>query len=348
MITFRDYVLYQSVEGSDALSEDEDAAGTIAVYLLTHAEGFDDIKLLGCIEGDGTLGSIHHCVFHPKYPLLAFNYRSRTGISQIVLWCFAKGISPDTDSFDLLNHAVIQLGSMGGFSTSCVAAIEWTLKYLQFSACGTNLIYQLHNSSNPHTKSIQGSHVYNIAMQQAESERTNSQLSPSWTKLAPYSHALDKSSALPQSMTLDRPVLHENGSSTRLSFDSGAANRNIKLVHCTGEVEKEQSLLSLPAWNDVKNISVSMRMPSRRREDKVTIILNKTAQPFYVLGNGGGHTPPMVVRKDIRAIGKPKVESSSRLGKAESTTTWRSIGFCDESSEDEGRPRKKRARTSDA
>jgi hypothetical protein len=148
-------------------------------------------------------------------------------------------------------------------------------------------------------------------------------------------------------MILNQPVLHENGSSTRLSFDSGAANRNIKLVHSTGEVKREQSLLSLPSWNDVKNISVSMRMPSRRRDDKVTIILNKTAQPFYVLCNGGKHTPPAVVRKDIRAIGKPKAESSSRLGKAESTASWRGIGFYDKSSEDEDGPRNKRARTSD-
>jgi hypothetical protein len=333
-------VLYQSVEGSEALTQDEDSAATIAIYLLTNAKGADDIRLLGCIQGDGDQGSIHHCVFHPACPLLAFHYRSKSGPSQIILWYFGEDIGSSSSSFVLLNHSSLQLKEG---STPSIATITGRLKYIQFSACGTQIIYQVHGSSNPHIRPILGLHVYNMAMQQqAEIRKTDNQPAASCTKSDTQSQDLTKANILPQSLSLNQPVLHGNGVSTRLSFNPGATNRDIKIVHRSHGVEAEQSLLSLPAWKDVKNISVSVRMPSKTREDKVTIILNKTAQPYYSIGHNGEHAPPAVVRKDIRAIAKPKIKSTSSLSKVESG--WRGIGCYGKDDENERGHVRKRAR----
>jgi hypothetical protein len=86
-------------------------------------------------------------------------------------------------------------------------------------------------------------------------------------------------------------------------------------------------------------------MPSKTREDKVTIILDKTAQPYYSIGHSGEHVPPAVVRKDIRAIAKPKVKSTCSTGKVESS--WRGIGCYENDDENERGHVSKRARIID-
>lgn len=238
----------------------------------------------------------------------------------------------------LLNQFMLQ--SKDGFSTSSVATISGRPKYTQFSPCGTQIIYQLHSSSNPHVKPIRDFQAFAIAeQQQAEINKTRHQLTTPHAKTKPPYQDLKNANVLPPSMELNQPVFHGEGASTRLAFTS---NRSVTLVHRTDNgVEEEQSLLSLPAWNDVKSISPSIRMPSNTREDKVTIILNKTAQPFYTIGNGGEHTPPAVVRKDIRAIAKPRIKKSV-LGKT--GEGWQGIEDFEGSDGDEQSCMSKRAR----
>ncbi|ORY10382.1 hypothetical protein BCR34DRAFT_566803 [Clohesyomyces aquaticus] len=302
ILTHGNFVLYQSVEGRDGLSEEEDPAGTIAAYKITHQDGADNIRLLGCIEGDGSRGCIVRCCFHPQLPLLAFHYVSRTGISQLFLWSFTKHSSDDNENFVLLNHELLQPGMTGGFSLASIASIQGRLKYLHFTSCGTSLIYQPYHSTNPHIRNITESVLYKSAVQASECDDVRNQ--PFSHDMQDRSSALVKTNELPKAMVLDRPAMHADGSFTTLSFNPSAAHRDVKLVHSEGNVEEEQSLLSLPSWEDIKNVSVSMRMPDAKRDDKVTFITNKTAQPFYFLGDGGKHTSPTVVRKNIRAIRK--------------------------------------------
>jgi hypothetical protein len=73
LLSCRDYVLYQSIEGRGVLSEEEDMTGTMAVY-WRHLMHHNSPKLVGCIIGNSGLGAIYHPVFHPKYPLIAFHY----------------------------------------------------------------------------------------------------------------------------------------------------------------------------------------------------------------------------------------------------------------------------------
>ncbi|RBA13422.1 hypothetical protein FPRO05_02216 [Fusarium proliferatum] len=348
LTVFRDYVLYQSLDGREALGENEDTAGTIAIYLLTTLPGgCDDVRLLGCIKGESICGSISHCVFHPEYPLLAFHYQSTIGGPRLFLWCFTKGDSSNTHSSVVLGHEVLQPGSKCDVSTS-VATAGGRVKHLQFSALGTELSYQLYNSSYHNREYIGGCFVYDLARRQAEIGRSNSQiLSQSLMKVSPQRLAMERTNVLPHSMTLGQEVRHMNGTTTSLSFDVGASNRSVKLVHRESGVEKEQSLLSLPAWEDIKNVSVSIRTPSRSREDKVTIILNKTAKPFYTLRNGDHLTAPAVVKKDVRAIMPLKRASSSKLGGDKLSAGWGGICFCPENFAEDGGPSQKKASISD-
>jgi hypothetical protein len=321
LLTHCKYVLYQSVEEHGCMTEDEEPAGTIAVYEVTRSNQVDHVKLLGCIEGDDSRGCIVRCVFHPTLPLLAFHYVSALGDSQIYLWFFAKDFSEES-RFMMLNHELLQRGLTGGFALVCIASVHGRLQSLHFSSKGEALTYRYHQSPKTHEKSITDTRVYTEAVQAAAGSSYNKAAVSNVIERQPSTLASQK--ALPSAMTLDQPVLHADGSSTVLSFDHNAAHRDVKLVHSDGGVEEEQSLLSLPDWSDIKYVSVSMRMPDAKRQDKVTFILNKTAQPFYVLGSGAQQTAPTVLKKDVRAIGK-KAGRSDQSHARMLSTKWRGI-----------------------
>jgi hypothetical protein len=348
LTTHYDFILYQSNEGCSVLNDNQDKVGTMAVYQMYNNKHIDNVRLLGCMESDGNFGSMNHAIFHPDLPLLALRFLSRLGDSHIVLWLFRNSIAFEAQ-FILLHHELIRSRDMNsGCSLVSIATLKSKLKSLQFSACGRSLIYQLRNETYPHIIDIGELPVYKVARDQTENEGSSDQSSrPSpQPGSASISSAMKKVNALSQEMKLHEPVHHTDGSVTELSFDSGGPNRNIKLVHSANGREHEQSLLSLPAWRDVKNISASVRMPTGAGEDKITIILNKTVKPFYVLGGSNEHAPPAVVRKDIRAIATPKMIRSlpGSVSKAEASTSWGGVGFQDGQSDGEDEQANKRFR----
>jgi hypothetical protein len=341
IMTHEDYVLYQSVEGSEALTQDEDGAATIAVYQLGNAEGSDEPKLLGCIEGDGNHGSISYCVFHPTLPLLALHFRSTTGISQIILWCFARRTASNSGSLVLLSQSMLQ--KKESFSTSSVCTITSRLMYIRFAACGTYVIFETHAGRKQEIQ-MKALRAYDLAVEyQSMITASHSQPSPSHMNSENQTQDLKIASSLPNSISANHG---SHSPSTAISFQPDASNRSIKLAHSSYGIEGGQTLLSLPAWDDIRNVSVSVRMPSRTREDKITIILNKTAQPFYTLSRAGGQTAPAVVRKDIRAIAKPKISGS--LHSAKSQSSWQGISYTGDRDEDGETRVRKRARIDDS
>lgn len=211
LLTHSNFILYQSVEGPEGVSEEENSAGTVAAYEAIQNGDVDKIRLLGCIEGDGSRSGIFRCVFHPTLPLVAFHYVFRTVVSQIFLWYFAKRFSGDEDEIALLNHELLQGTLKGGFSLSCIASINARLKLLHFSACGTNVIYQPYQSPNPHIRSIKDTAVYMEA--KASAGDSVADLLMSHDSKRPIS-TLMKTNALPSAMTLEQSVMHTDGSST--------------------------------------------------------------------------------------------------------------------------------------
>jgi hypothetical protein len=75
----------------------------------------------------------------------------------------------------------------------------------------------------------------------------------------------------------------------------------VDLVEVDGNVEYRQPILSLPKSEANEDLRVSIQ-PSTSRDEKITIILHKAAQPWYSLSNRGGEDFPRIVKKDRRAI----------------------------------------------
>jgi hypothetical protein len=46
-------------------------------------------------------------------------------------------------------------------------------------------------------------------------------------------------------------------------------------------------------------------MPTRSQEEKLTIVLNKAAQPLYMLGRGVEHIAPAIVRRNCVTEARP-------------------------------------------
>ena len=342
LLTCRNYVLLQSIDGRGTLNEEDDMTSSMAVY-WRDVRHLESPKLVGCITGDGSVGSILHPTFHPQYPLIAFHYKSQIGDSHIVLWLFKK----PGDEIVLLNHDIFSFRSLeGGLSACYVTKLASRIKMLQFSACGTTIIHQLYENASLFTKSIEDLHVYNVAKQQHESGKVKVS-SQSFGSSAPRQTAVQNMHSLPESMAMNEPVKHADGSVTSLAFDAGAPNRAIKLLHSANGRDHEQTLLSLPAWSDVHNISASIRLPELSRDERITIVLNKTAEPFYIFGRGAGPTAPSIVRKDIKALAKPRSTDlmwGERHSGADITTSWEGITFGDEPAAEGDMQSSKRAR----
>ncbi|OAL52436.1 hypothetical protein IQ07DRAFT_598053 [Pyrenochaeta sp. DS3sAY3a] len=303
--TSGDYALYQSIEEDDETSDGMEKSTSIAVYQLDFSDDANPSRLLACIEGNGTLGAIYHCVFHPTLPLLAFHFDSRfvTIESRIVLWRF----TPDSSSYVIaLNHFFSSRSLDARLYVSYIASLPTlsNLAYLQFSVCGTNLVYQPRGYPMPFTAPLQDFRVYQLALEQQREKMKPHVQKPDTQNLELHSNGtMIANTALPNHMALNVPVVAPGGLPTRLAYDSTSANRVVSLMFANkNSAPQQQPLLSLPAWDDVKHISISLRMPTERRQEKITVVLNKTAQPSYVFGSASKQTAPAVVRKDVRVL----------------------------------------------
>ena len=127
------------------------------------------------------------------------------------------------------------------------------------------------------------------------------------------SQVLAMEPALPASLSQGTVVLHDKEISNQLNIHSDSAGRDVGLIRRSGDREERQSIISLPEWNDAHNIRASVHMPTSSREDKITIVLNKTAKPYYTFTDDEDEATPTVVRKDVRALAPP-TENHGDLG----------------------------------
>lgn len=318
LTTRRKYVLYQSNEGCGMTNETGSMIGTISVYQINnHETSSTSVEHLGCIESNGYFGSMQHAVLHPHLPLLAFHFVSKQYISSIVLWKFHDSTS-SVPQMIILHHELIRASRLGGDqSLEVIISSNWTLKYLQFSACGTNIVYQQQGASYPVIKSISELSVYKTATAHTgttmESLSNDAQSMDSTKEGIPSTSVSTKGTNTSlQTFSTNEPSLLTNGVVSKLSFDP-STRRELSVVHCQNGVDLKQPLLSLPAWRDVQHVSASVRLSTSKRDDKITIVLNKTAKPFYELRDDTEHTLPAVVRKDSRAIPPPRRPSNAAI-----------------------------------
>lgn len=103
--------MYQGNEGYGVLIQVSDAMGTLALYQAMGDDESRDATLLGCVESNGKLGAMSHAIFHPNYPLLAFDCLSARGETHTVLWHFSQ--ANDLDSkISILNIEALRNNSM--------------------------------------------------------------------------------------------------------------------------------------------------------------------------------------------------------------------------------------------
>jgi hypothetical protein len=311
----KDFVLYQSVEGNDILPCGEDVATSVAIFHINAAQSNTEVRFLGMITADSRTdreyGTIGHCTFHPRLPILAFHFRSAANGSKIIVWNFGRQdemvITGMQNIFlnqclqdQHLNTLVSALSTGSGDFATAVGRV----RYLQFSDCGTKIIVQMHGKARPTVKGIKSLEAYRTASVQKKDFLHVGPTRPLTQESERFStdQSLSKSCSLPSSMSQNELVLHGSNGTTQLIFHSGAQHRTVELVRNSGDLEEVQPLLSIPAWRDVENVKVSVRLPTMTREDKITVILNKTAKPYYTLSNIAEEAMPAVIQKDVRAL----------------------------------------------
>lgn len=210
------------------------------------------------------------------------------------------------------------------------------LKNLQFSACGKYLLYEEQYTRSPQTIPLLDFGIYRAAIGKQEVERNHKNSVTSIIGNGPQAQVV-KQHVLPKSLLPNQIVRHENGEFTKLSFSPCARARGIDIIHTSNRFEERQTLLTVPAWDDVKNVSVSMRAQTRARERKITLILNKSAPPINTISFRTRLTGPAITTKDIRAIPKSKVIGGSNKGSSWSGVHSNNI----EDSNEDFRDRKK-------
>lgn len=73
------------------------------------------------------------------------------------------------------------------------------------------------------------------------------------------------------------------------------------MVQVDDDVEEIQPIISLPSTTANSHTKISVHAP-KSREEKITVILHKAAQPLYSFSGDNGTEDPIIVKKDQRAI----------------------------------------------
>ena len=63
-------------------------------------------------------------------------------------------------------------------------------------------------------------------------------------------------------------------------------------------------LIKLPKWTETETTAAAVRLP-RTRDDRVSVIVNKSVQPWYELSDPATQHPPVVIHRDQRTLKKP-------------------------------------------
>jgi hypothetical protein len=178
------------------------------------------------------------------------------------------------------------------------------VKYLNFSACGTQIVVKFCGRFNPEVMCIKSDPVYQWALQQSQDSSNNYNVASQKQKNTQITTSNSFELAVgPRSTSLALgQVVVNDSSSHKVVISRNASQRVVQVMYRSGKDEEVQSLVSLPSWAGVDNIDITVHAPTTR-EERINNILNKAAQPWYSLSDPQDVHLPAVVRKDTRAIG---------------------------------------------
>ena len=255
----------------------------------------------------GSLESIallKHCSIHPSLPLVVFSIQNCG--SDIQLWMFENDCSHHLESNDRSKVMNEQLGVLS--TVSSLAKSEHAAEYLQFSACGTKLIFKTYGKPFPEIISITENTQYQLALQKhpqrhSAATETNHIVSMQATTLAEGQSSM----IIPDHrMELGQSTLAAS-SSFNVKMSTGNSQRTIQAVKISEETKATQEIISFPdSWKDIdKSVHVSIEH-STAKENYIRIMLHQSSKPWYLPVDSPEPHFPMMIHKHKDAILPPK------------------------------------------
>lgn len=303
------YILYKDSMEVSLPQHSEPAVTSLAVFELDATATKETCHMLSKIGDSAVHVSFSACNFHPTLPLVLLYSRSFVKESGIMLWAFARRSSRPPVSQNNFSHQE-QLGPFND-AISLFRTTKGGVEILNFSACGTQIIVKLCGCVHPEVHSIESEPVYQWALQQSQGHKLSPQ--PSEKKNAENGGQTINTRRQDDELAVGlRPTLLELGKIEadksalhKVVFSKYRSQHEIQIMNRSEGVEEVQSLVSLPDWLGIDNTHVSIHAPTTR-EERIKIVLNKAAQPWYNLSEDLDINLPAVVRKDTRALGRPQ------------------------------------------
>ncbi|MCJ1430987.1 hypothetical protein MMC27_000337 [Xylographa pallens] len=104
--------------------------------------------------------------------------------------------------------------------------------------------------------------------------------------------------------------------STQLYFHANSTQRDIELIQRDGETQTVQPLLSLPIYSDTRHLRISLLSSQERNDNKLRVMLDKSAKLYYTIIESGEDVPVAVVEKDLTALLGARKQKFGREWKA--------------------------------
>ena len=285
------YVIYQDTAGLSFLPS-SNIFTSITVFELDITGTEACCRSLGRIGGDGTRTSVSSCSFHEELPLLIFHNRSFISGSGIMLWSFVIDKSMPSSSNDEIrcfDNTIAMLSP--GFNG---------VEYLNFSRCGTRVVFKIGGQLLHEVLSIESNPVYQHALKIASNRSFRS--AQGHLRAKDMVRKQDEQALMADSSSLQLGMNIGDGPITyNLALSSSGSRRELEITRRSDATEETQPLVALPNWLDIDKIDVSVRAPAAG-DNKIKMVLNKAAHPWYSLTDEQDIHLPAVVRKEIGAL----------------------------------------------
>lgn len=346
-----DCVIYQSNEGCGTLNRNEKMRGTLAVYGMGDEEEEDNTaKLLGTVECNGRFGSMKLATLHPHRLLLAFYFEANSDKLRILLWQLSTRVDKEPEHIHL-DSTLFRLSMAGSTESLTSFPLLGRLSNLHFDASGKQLIFRYKDASYPCILDITSFPIYQRSQKWRTRQGSNQESvlpSATTTEISEAEAPVHVHASRTEILKVGKSMFNAEGSSISLSLDSKVpytrsknVHRELKIQYSEAGESFQQEIMSLPAWKDADNLSASVYPSPKAYDDRIMVILNKTAKCLHELDENVKPTPPMIVTKDKRAIALPKLVSSlpGRDSATQDAISW--IHDNRPSEEDHGPPTKR-------
>lgn len=244
------YVIYQDTVGLSFLPS-FNIFTSIAVFQLDTAGTEACCRLLGHVGGDGAQTSISSCRFHEELPLLIFHNRSFTSGSGIMLWSFIidesmpSSSNEDKDCFD--------------DTIAMLSPVFKGIEYLNFSSCGTRVVFKIGGKLLHDVLSIESNPVYQNALKVASNRSFRSAQGQLRTK--DMVGKQDEQALMADSSSLQLGMNIGDGPTTyKLAVSSSGSRREIEITRRSNTTDEQDIHLPAVVRKDIRAFG-----PSRKR-----------------------------------------------------------------------------------